>query len=141
MFNFINKIVLSALVVVLVNFYEISIHSAIADIQNPMQPPAFALKKFKLAKLKKSGSSRAKSTVTKKIAKKPLQLSAILIGNNRKIAIINDRMLVVGDKIERNKVIKIFRDRVELSRNGRKLELKLDKDLSAIRKHAVKSRL
>ena len=142
MFKLFNRFVLSTLVVILVNLSVFSSHSAIAEIiKNPMQPPAFALNKFRLAKLKKNGTSQAKPTNAKKIATKSLRLNAILIGNDRKIAIINDQMLVIGDKIDRSRVIKILKDRVELSRNGKKLELKLDKDSTAIRKHAVKSKL
>lgn len=142
MFNLFSRFWLSILVLILVNLSVFSTHSAIAEIiKNPMQPPAFALNKFRLAKLKKNGTSQAKPTIAKKIAKKSLRLSAILIGNDRKVAIINDRMLVIGDKIDRSRVIKIFKDRVEISRNGKKFELKLDKDLTAIRKRVVKSKL
>ncbi len=142
MSNLFNSFLLSILTVTLLNFAVFPSHPAIAEtIIDPMRPPAFALNKFRLAKLKKSGTSRSKSTAAKKSVIKPLKLSAILIGSNRKIAIINDQMLVVGDRIDRSRVNRIFKDRVEISRSGRKLVLRLDKDLSAIRKNTVKSKL
>ncbi len=142
MFNLKNRLLLSTLAVMFVSITVSSVHLVRAEIVNdPMRPPAFALKKFRLAKLKKNGASQAKPATAKKVTRNPLQLSAVLIGTDRKIAIIDDRMLVVGDKIDRSRVVKILKDRVELSRNGKKFELKLDKELTTIRKRAVKSKL
>lgn len=117
--------------------------SAAEAVQDPMQPPAFALKQFRLAKLKqqRGGAGAVKKTDARKPLRKPFQLSSILIGKARKVAIINGRMLVIGDKIENAKVIKITKDRVKLLRNGKTINLKLESDLISIRKNSVKSNL
>lgn len=111
------------------------------SVRNPMQPPAFALKQFKLAKIKSQSAGKVKSAPVKKEAVKPLNLSSILVGRSRKIAIINDRMLVVGDTIDNAKIVKILNDRVELIRKGKRIKLVLDNQLISIRKSTVKSDL
>ena len=110
-------------------------------VRDPMQPPAFALKQFKLAKIKNRSDGRVKKTTVKKPSAKPLNLHSILIGRSRKVAIINDRMLVVGDEIDKAKVVRILDDRVELIRNGKRIKLVLDNQLLSIRKSPVKSDL
>lgn len=110
-------------------------------VRDPMQPPAFALKQFKLAKIKRQGAGIVKKAAVKKAPAKPLHLSSILIGKVRKVAIINDRMLVVGDKIDNAKVVRILNDRVELMRKGKRIKLVLDNQIISIRKNPVKSNL
>ena len=110
-------------------------------IRDPMQPPAFALKQFKLAKIKSRTDGRVKKTSVKKPTANPLHLRSILIGRSRKVAIINDRLLVVGDEIDKAKVVKILNDRVELIRKGKRIKLVLDNQLISIRKSPVKSDL
>lgn len=130
------------LVLALVSISIISVGSVSAEnIKDPMQPPAFALNKFKQARIKKSGKVVVKPAVTQKPVKKSLRLSSVLIGKSRKVAIINDQMLVVGEKIERAELVRIYKDRVQLSRNGKKIVLRLEDDNTAIRKHAVESKL
>jgi len=111
-------------------------------IHNPMQPPAFALNKFRLAKLKQNGRIQAPKTTIKKPAIEALNLSSVLIGRQRKVAIINDQTLVVGERIQKYKLVAIFKDRVQLvSGNGKRTELKLANEISVIRKNAVESKL
>ena len=111
-------------------------------INNPMKPPAFALNKYRLAKLKQNGKAQAPKTTTTKSATKALNLSSVLIGQQRKVAIINDQTLVVGERIGKYKLVAIFKDRVRLvSGNGKRTELKLDNEITAIRKDAVESKL
>ena len=117
------------------------VQSADDTVRDPMQPPAFALKQFRLAKIKRQGAGSVKKAAVKKAPAKPLNLSTILIGQARKVAIINDRMLVVGDKIDDAKVVKILNDRVELIRKGKRIKLVLDNQVLSIRKNAVKSNL
>ncbi|MCP4431073.1 MAG: hypothetical protein GY806_08865 [Gammaproteobacteria bacterium] len=111
------------------------------NIRDPMQPPAFALKQFRLAKNKRQGAAQAKLITVKKTPEKQLRLSTVLIGKARKVAIINDRMLVVGDKIKNAKVLRILKDSVELVRNGKRIKLVLDNRLISVRKKSVKSNL
>ena len=111
-------------------------------INNPMKPPAFALNKFRLAKLKLNGKTRAAKTTAAKTVTKALKLSSILIGQNRKVAIINDQTLVVGERIEKYKLVAIYKDRVRMiSGNGKRTELRLENEITAIRKDAVESKL
>lgn len=111
-------------------------------INNPMKPPAFALNKFRLAKLKQNGGTQAPKAITTKSATKALNLSSVLIGQQRKVAIINDQTLVVGERIGKYKLVAIFKDRVQLvSGSGKRTELKLDNEITAIRKNAVESKL
>jgi len=109
------------------------------ELRDPMQPPAFALQKFRQAK------SIAKPTPTKtsvsKTKPKPLQLTSILISPNRRIAIIDDQMLAVGDQIRGAKLVKLSRVSARLVRKGKVINLSLDNDLAAIRKRAVESDL
>jgi len=112
------------------------------SIKDPMKPPAFALNKFRLAKLKQNRRAQAPSVPAPKPATKPLNLSSILIGQKRKVAIINDQTLVVGERIGKYKLVAISKDRVQLlSGNGKRTELKLENETIAIRKNAVESKL
>jgi len=115
--------------------------SAAEVINDPMKPPAFALQKFRLAKLKKSNQLVKAKTETPKPATKPLVLTSILIGQKRKVAIINDQMMVVGDRIGQARLVKVSRDSVLLLKNGKRIELRLDNELTAIRKIAGESKL
>ena len=111
-------------------------------INNPMKPPAFALNKFRQARLKLNGQGPVVKTTTTKPLTKTLKLSSILIGQNRKVAIIDDQTLVVGDRIGKYKLVAIFKDRVQMvSGNGKRTELKLENEITAIRKDAVESEL
>ena len=111
-------------------------------ITNPMKPPAFALNKFRQARLKLNGQGPVVKTTTTKPLTKTLKLSSILIGQNRKVAIIDDQTLVVGDRIGKYKLVAIFKDRVQMvSGNGKRTELKLENEITAIRKDAVESEL
>ena len=115
--------------------------SAALDVNDPMKPPEFALQKFRLAKLKNSNQLAKSKATTAKPTVKPLLLTSILIGQNRKVAIINDKMLVVGDRIGKAKLVKVTRDGVQLLKNGKRIELKLNNEITAIRKNADESKL
>ncbi len=119
-------------------FSEVLVGETIVD---PMQPPAFALNKFRLAKLKNSGNTSKTQSSKKTSPVKSLQLSSILIGRDRKVAIINQQMLVVGERIENAKLIKISKDSVQLLKNDKRIVLKLDNELTTIKKTTVKSNL
>ncbi|HEX9758702.1 MAG TPA: hypothetical protein VGB26_13045 [Nitrospiria bacterium] len=53
------------------------------------------------------------------------QLTAIILKNNRGLAIINGTILREGDSIEGVRVQKILKDRVFLSQGGAKVEVKI----------------
>ena len=97
------------------------------ELRDPMQPPPFALQKFQQAKWAKQ--------------KKPTQLTEIIYSKDRQIAIIDDQVLVVGDKIRDARLVKLTRESARLVRKGKVINLSLNNDLSAIKKQAVESDL
>ena len=110
-----------------------------AELRDPMRPPAFALQKFRQAKL--SGKPAPPAVSTSRPKPKPLQLTSILFSQNRKIAIIDDQMLAVGDRIKGAELVKLTRVTARLVRKGKVINLSLDNELTAIRKQAVESDL
>ncbi len=109
------------------------------ELRDPMQPPPYALKKFQQAKWAKTAKP-AKPRVDKP-TQKPLQLTSILISNNRKIAIIDDQMLRIGDTIQDARLVKLTRNSARLLRKGKVINLSLNNDLIAIKKKAVENDL
>ncbi len=110
-------------------------------IVDPMRPPAFALEKFRLAKLKNSGAVSSVQSSTGASAANPLQLSSILIAKDRKVAIINQQMLVVGEQIGNAKLIKISKGSVQLLKNGKRTVLNLNNEPTAIKRVTTKGNL
>ena len=131
--GFLRSIILTLMVVPIVSVQA-------EEIRDPMRPPAFALEKFRLAKIKNRTRS-VSSVKVKKPAVRPLKLTSILYSSDRKIAIIDDRMLRVGDSIRNAKLVRINRDSARLLKKGKFFELKLSSDLSAIKKTPSESRL
>jgi hypothetical protein len=109
------------------------------ELRDPMQPPPYALQKFRQAKWAGKPATTTKKTVNPQ--QKPLQLTSILYARDRKVAIINDQMLVVGDRIRGAELIKLTRATARLVRKGKVINLSLDNDLTAIKKKAVESDL
>ncbi len=109
------------------------------ELLDPMQPPPFALLKFNQAK---SNAQRvASKPVVAKPPQKSLQLTSILFSQERKIAIIDDRMLTVGDRIRGAELVKLTRASARLVRKGKVINLSLGHDLSTIKKQAVETDL
>lgn len=113
------------------------------ELKDPTQPPEFALKKFRQAKMAKLAKTRVAKVVKPSVRAKPkaMQLSSILISNNRKIAIIDDQMLAVGESIQGARVTRITRDTVRLIRKGKVINLTLQNSLTAVKKFPVTSDL
>jgi hypothetical protein len=97
-----------------------------------MQPPALALQKLRQAKL--AGQPAPSPVSALRPEMKPLQLTSILFSQNRKIAIMDDQMLAVGDRIRGARLVKLTRVSARLVRKGKVINLSLDNDLAAIRK-------
>ncbi len=110
-----------------------------AELRDPMQPPPYALQKFRQAKW--AGKPTTPSTKAIKPQQKPLQLTSILYARERKVAIINDQMLVVGDRIRGAELVGLTRATARLVRKGKVINLSLDNNLTAVRKEAVESDL
>ncbi|MFT5220257.1 MAG: hypothetical protein ACI87H_002397 [Gammaproteobacteria bacterium] len=113
------------------------------ELKDPTQPPEFALKKFRQAKLAKQTKTSGAKVVkpSTKTEAKSMQLSSILISNNRKIAIIDDQMLAVGESIQGARVTRITRHAVRLIRKGKIINLTFQNSLTAVKKMPVTSDL
>ena len=102
-----------------------------AGINNPMQPPAFALQKYRQAVNKnKPVVAAVKQSSIQPVA---LKLTSILYSSTRKIAIIDNKMLKVGDSVSGAKVISIKKDSARLVRQGKIINLSLSSHLKTIR--------
>ena len=109
-------------------------------LQDPMKPPAIAIRKMRAEKL----GNQPRPSPVKKIDVKPpppLVLQSILFSNSRQVAIINEESLVKGDQIDGARIVSIDKDRVTLTRKGKKLELMLDSNSAEINKTMTKSEL
>lgn len=104
------------------------------EIQDPMRPPAFALEKFRQAKFKNMAGPVKSGVKVKRPAVKPMQLTSIIYSPERKIAIIDDRMLRVGDTIRNAKLVRINRNSARLLKKGKFIELNLSGELTEIKK-------
>jgi hypothetical protein len=137
-----RQVITTYLVVVVLltlGFFGVGALAKAEELRDPMQPPAFALQKFRQAKL--SGKPAPSTVSASKPKPKPLQLTSILFSQNRKIAIIDDQMLAVGDRIRGAELVKLTRATARLVRKGKVINLSLGNDLTAIKKRAVESDL
>jgi len=91
--------------------------------RDPMRPPAFALGKYRQEKLRQQ---QRPAGGDKPAARRPSWvLSSILFAPGRQRAIVNGRLLAVGDRVDGARLTRIERDRVRLSLQGRTITLKL----------------
>ena len=120
-------------------FFGVGALATAQELRDPMQPPPFALQKFRQAKWASQG--KVSKSKAQKPKQKPLQLTSILISPDRRIAIIDDQMLAVGDRIRGAKLVKLTRESARLVRKGKVINLTLANDLTAIKKKAVESDL
>jgi hypothetical protein len=137
-----QQVITTYLVVVVLltlGFFGVGALAKAEELRDPMQSPAFALQKFRQAKL--SGKPAPSTVSASKPKPKPLQLTSILFSRNRKIAIIDDQMLAVGDRIRGAELVKLTRATARLVRKGKVINLSLGNDLTAIKKQAVESDL
>ncbi len=120
-------------------FFGVGAIASAAELRDPMQPPPFALQKFRQAKW--ANQPRPSKPKVAKPKPRPLQLTSILYSSERKIAIIDDQMLSVGDRIRDARLVGLTRDTARLVRKGKVINLSLGNDITAIRKKAVESDL
>lgn len=109
------------------------------ELRDPMQPPPFALQKFREAKWAKQ--PKKPQVVKEKPVQAPMRLTEIIYSKDRQVAIIDDQLVVVGDKIRDARLVKLTRESARLVRKGKVITLSLNNDLPAIRKKAVESDL
>lgn len=129
---------LAVLLLLSIGFFGVGALATAQELRDPMQPPPFALKKFRQAEWAKR--PKAAPSGPAKPKPKPLELTSILFSRDRRIAIIDDQMLKVGDRIRGMTLVALSRDTARLVHNGKVLELKLNSELAAIRKHAVEDK-
>ncbi|MBT3206169.1 MAG: hypothetical protein HOM14_05455 [Gammaproteobacteria bacterium] len=104
----------------------ISIHSVGAAFYDPMRPPAYALKKFRLQKLKNSPSAVKRQIKPKKAVEQlAFELNSILYSSNRQHAIINNQLVKKGDIINGAKLVGLKPDGVRLLSKGKFIDLKI----------------
>ena len=135
-----RRILTTYLVVVVLlslGFFSVGAVASAQELRDPMQPPPFALRKFREAR--QAGKPKTTATKPAKPAAKSLQLTTILYSSERKIAIIDDQMLSLGDRIRGAKLIGLTRESARLLRKGKVINLRLGNELTAIRKKAVES--
>ena len=129
---------LAILLLLSIGFFGVGALATAQELRDPMQPPAYALKKFRQAEwAKKPRPAQARAAKPKP---KPPQLTSILYSRDRKIAIIDDQMLKVGDRIRGMTLVALGRDSARLVRNGKVDELKLNTEMAAIRKRAARDK-
>ncbi len=126
---------IAVLLVLSIGFVGVGALATAEELRDPMQPPPFALKKFRQAEWAKN--PRPAPSGAAKPQPKPLQLTSILYSRDRRIAIIDDQMLKVGDRIRGMTLVALSRDSARLVQNGKVVELKLNPEQAAIRKRAV----
>jgi len=130
---------LMVIILLTLGFFGIGRLASAQELRDPMQPPPFALQKFRQAKL--AGKPETAKTRMEKPEQGPLQLTSILYSQDRKVAIINDQMLVVGDRIRGAELVKLTRATARLVHKGKVINLSLGNELTAIRKKAIESDL
>ncbi len=109
------------------------------ELRDPMQPPPFALRKFREAKLAKF--PRVVKPAETEPKPEPMRLTSIIYSAERKIAIIDDQMLALGDHIRGAKLVGLTRESARLVRKGKVIKLSLGTVLTVIRKKVVGSDL
>ncbi len=135
-------IITTYLVVVLLvslGFFGVGALASAQELRDPMQPPPFALQKFREAKW--AANPQPSKAVVAKPKPEPLRLTSIIYSTDRKIAIIDDQMLAIGDRIKGAELVGLTRSSARLRRKGKVINLNLGTELTAIRKKTVKSDL
>ena len=125
---------LAILLLVSIGFFGVGAIASAQELRDPMRPPAYALNKFRLARL--AGLPQPATTATAVPPPKPLQLTSILFARDRKIAIIDDQALSIGDRVRGATLVALSRDGARLVRDGKVINLSLDTRSNAIRKRA-----
>jgi len=101
--------ILSNVLLMTFSLFTLGIYSSISySAQDPTRPPSWMT-----------------GAVEIKTSKKVLILQQVLISDNRKIAVINDKLVSEGDMVEGAKIKTIDRDWVNIVRSGRRITLRL----------------
>jgi hypothetical protein len=110
-----------------------------AGFHDPMQPPPYALNKFRLEKLKNQPVRNTSVTAQKK--QEPWVLKSILYSSTRQHAIINNKLVRKGDRIAGAKLVSLKPDSVRLVARGKVIVLKLPAFDQSIKKSLKEKKL
>jgi hypothetical protein len=104
-------------------------------VSDPMRLPRVVLQKYGLT----DNSYKPKVVVRQgnSTKTKTFELTSILYSATRKIAIIDDKMLSVGDKISGAKLVSVKKYSARLIRNGKTINLRISNGSKNIRKSVV----
>jgi len=127
------------LLLVSLGFFGVGAIASAAEIRDPMQPPPFALQKMREARW--AANPKPAKPVAAKPKSDPLRLSSIIYAEDRKVAIIDDRLLAIGDRIRGAELVSLTRNSARLVRKGKVINLKLGSELTAIRKVPAEGKL
>ena len=94
-----------------------------AEFNDPMRPPAFALNKFRLQKIKNLPPVIKKSV--KPVKEIVFELYSILYSADRQHAIINNQLIKKGGVINGAKLVRLKPDSVRLLSKGKFIDLKI----------------
>ncbi len=123
----------------LMTLFFLSSRLSIAEFYDPMRPPPFAMKKFRLEKINiASPSKTVKKTETKVL---PWVLNSILYSEHRQHAIINNKLVKKGDVIKGARLIKLGPDSVKLIARGKTIELNLSSRYQSIKRSLSERKL
>ncbi len=109
------------------------------EFRDPMQPPLAALRKFNHSSGDKSPRVAKKASI--KPAGEPMKLTQIIFSKNRKVAVIDDQVLVVGDRIRGATLVGLTRQAARLKLNGKIIDLSLSTDTTSVRQKATGGKL
>jgi hypothetical protein len=138
--NLMAQIITTYLLVVLLvslGFFGVGALASAQELRDPMQPPPLALQKYREAKW----AANPRPARTAKPKAEPLRLTSIIYSTERKLAIIDDQLLGIGDRIRGAELVGLTRSSARLVRKGKVINLNLGTELTAIKKKAVKSDL
>lgn len=113
--------------------------SILAEFKDPMQPPEYALNKMRAERLKQMSIDKPVQPSVKK--EQVWVLSSILYSEDRKHAIINDKLVRKGDFIKGARVVRLQPDSVQLVAKGKTIELNLRSRYKSIKKSPNKRKL
>lgn len=97
--------------------------SAWAEFKDPMRPPAYALEKYRLMKIK-----NIRPVIDKKVtpkAKDTWVLNSILFSSQRQHAIINNQLVKKGEMIKGARLVLLKPEGVRLLAKGKYIDLRI----------------
>lgn len=98
----------------------------VAEFYDPMRPPPFAMKKLYPGEKKQQKVAVQKTKPAARVTETQKQwvLNSILFSSQRQHAIINNKLVRLGDMIEGARVIRLRPDSVRLIAKGKTINLK-----------------